>query len=119
MSYDLALREPDGSIAIVPDGHDLRGGTYALGGSAYAELNITYNYGPHFRRVFADDKGVRSLYGMTGADSIPILRSAIAQLGNDVDPNDYWNPTEGNAKAALTNLLFLARACPTAIWEGD
>jgi hypothetical protein len=37
---------------------------------------------------------------MTGADSIPVLSLAAAQLQNDVD-DDYWKPTEGNAKRAL------------------
>ena len=118
MSYDVYLHDPEtNQIAIVPDGHDLRGGTYAIGGSAYAELNVTYNYAKHLWRVLGEG-GVRSLYEMTGQESIPKLRSAIAQLGDDVDP-DYWNPTEGNAKAALKNLLLLAQACPNGIWKGD
>lgn len=117
MSYDLYLRNSDGQIAVVPDGHDLRGGIYALGGSAYAEFNITYNYWVHFRRVLGD-KGIRTLYGKTGAETVPILQQAIDRLGRDTDP-DYWKPTEGNARKALECCLLLARACPDAIWEGD
>lgn len=117
MSYDISLLEPDGSVAIVPDGHDLRGGTYCLGGNDQAWLNVTYNYSKHFRRVLGD-KGIRTLYGLTGRSSVPLLQTAIAGLGDDTD-SDYWKATEGNAKAALKNLLLLARACPDATWSGD
>jgi hypothetical protein len=55
---------------------------------------------------------------MTGADSIPILEKAIAQLGDDVD-EDYWEPTEGNAKRALSQLLALAKMRPDGVWTGD
>ena len=65
-----------------------------------------------------NDSGIRTIYGMTGAESIPVLKAAIAQLGDDVD-DDYWKPTEGNAKRALTQLLALATMRPEGIWHGD
>jgi hypothetical protein len=118
MSYWLTLIDPaTEQAAIVPDGHDLRGGTYALGGSAEATLNVTYNYANHFRRVLGE-LGIRTLYGLTGEASLPVLSEAIAQLGTNRS-DDYWEPTEGNARAALENLRLLARACPTATWSGD
>lgn len=55
---------------------------------------------------------------MTGAESIPVLERAIAVLGNDVS-NDYWEPTEGNAKRALIYLLTMAQMRPDGIWDGD
>lgn len=119
MSFGLSMRDPaTGEIAIVADGHDLRGSTYVVGGNDRAELSVTYNYWEHLRRALGDERGIRLLYGMTGRDSLPVLRAAIAQLGDDVT-EDYWQPTEGNTKAALKNLLLLAQACPAAIWEGD
>lgn len=117
MSYDISLVEPDGKVATVPDGHDLRGGTYCIGGTDEAWLNVTYNYSKHFHRTLGE-QGIRTIYGLTGAASIPVLQAAIAKLGDDTSP-DYWEATEGNAKAALKNLLLLARACPTATWNGD
>ena len=117
MSYDISLYEPDGTVAIVPDGHDLRGGTYQMGGCSEAWLNVTYNYSEHFHRVLGE-KGVRTIYGMTGRESVPVLEAAIAQLGDDVS-SDYWAATEGNAKRALQNLRLLALACPDAKWNGD
>jgi hypothetical protein len=43
---------------------------------------------------------------------------AIAKLNDDVDQN-YWKPTEGNAKKALTQLLALAKMRPDGVWRGD
>lgn len=118
MSYDISLVDPvTRQTATVPDGHDLRGGTYCVGGTDEAWLNVTYNYYPHYRRVFGE-RGIRTLYGMSGRDSVPLLDTAISQLRDDVS-TDYWQSTEGNARAALINLRHLARACPDAVWEGD
>lgn len=118
MSYDIHLLDPVSKKVIEFDtNHQIKGGTYAMSGTTEAWLNITYNYGKHFYRVMGDD-GIRSIYGNTGAESIPILESAIEQLGDDIDP-DYWKPTEGNAKRALCGLLAFARMRPDGIWDGD
>ena len=61
---------------------------------------------------------IMSIYGMTGAASIPIISAVADSLGNDIDPN-YWIPSEGNAKAALLQLLALARMRPDGVWHGD
>ena len=118
MSYDIYLADPVAGGAIeLPSSHEMRGGTYALGGTRKAWLNVTYNYSPHFRRVLGDD-GIRCIYGKTGAETIPLLTEAAAKLGDDVD-EDYWNPTEGNAKRALLQLKALAELRPDGVWEGD
>lgn len=118
MSYDIRLTDSTtGETLELENPHDLKGGTYALGGTREAWLNVTYNYGPHFYRVLGE-KGIRIIYGKSGAETIPILESAISQLGDDVD-SDYWKPTEGNAKQALSDLLILAKAIPDGIWDGD
>lgn len=139
MSYDIYLDDPVTNEPIVLDApHDMRGGTYCLDGESRAHLNVTYNYyvvladklarhptddDPEWLREDAARKGgmvrcVRALYGMTGAESIPILQDVIAQLGDDVDA-DYWKATEGNAKRALCQLLALARMRPDGVWSGD
>ena len=138
MGYDISLTDPATGETLQLDApHHMRGGTYAVGGTTEARLNITYNYGKHYYRVFtprpvredikgdqhnAGDDGmvgdIRSIYGLTGAASIPVLQSAIDQLGDDVHPN-YWEPTEGNAKRALAQLLALAQMRPDGIWNGD
>ena len=117
MSYDIELQDPVTKTTLKLDSpHHMRGGTYALGGTSLAELNITYNYTKHYGAL--GDRGIREIYGKTGAESIPILEGAAAILGDDVD-DDYWNPTEGNAKRALMQLLALAKMRPDGIWNGD
>lgn len=118
MSYDLYLCHPVSGDAIeISHPHHMTGGTYRLGGETELHLNITYNYGKHYRRVMGSD-GIRAIYGKTGLDSLPILDQGIAALGDDVDGN-YWKPTEGNAKAALIQLRTMARMRPDGIWNGD
>lgn len=118
MSYDIFLREPVTNEVIEFDNvHDIKGGTYCIGGTKKAWLNITYNYAEHYRTTISN-KGIRTIYGMTGAESIPVLKKAIKQLGNIVSKN-YWEATEGNAKKALYELLAFAQLRPDGIWDGD
>lgn len=134
MSYDIELIDPvTGNTLELDAPHHMRGGTYALGGTTRAHLNVTYNYSPQFCRVFPpratteaeraewgrnEFNGIRTLYGMTGAESLPVLDNAIATLGDDVDP-DYWKATDGNAKRALVQLRALAAMRPDGVWAGD
>lgn len=118
MSYDISLVDPITRDALVVETpHQIRGGTYAMNGTTEAWLNITWNYAPFYYKVFGE-KGIRTIYGMTGAESIPVIKAAIAKLGDDVHP-DYWEPTEGNAKKALHGLLALAQMRPDGVWDGD
>ena len=134
MSYDIYLKDPNtGETIELKEPVDLRGGTFAVGGTTEAWLNVTYNYSKHFRRVFGDenaelsdwdtlfgggDTGIRRIYGLSGKESIPVLEKAISMLGTDTD-TDYWKSTEGNARKALENLLILAKAAPYGIWKGN
>jgi hypothetical protein len=116
MSYDLQLVERDGEPATLSENAP-EGGTYVMGGTRQACFNITYNYAPHFYRVLGE-RGIRTIYGMTGRDSVAVLAAGIAQLGGDEDA-DYWKPTEGNARRALAHCMRMALDCPDAVWEGD
>ena len=83
MSYDIHLNDPvTGEVAIVP-GHLMTGGTYkadyhpetktftpAL--NTEAELNITYNYASYYYEALPEN-GIRTIYGLSGLDSIKIL----------------------------------------------
>lgn len=118
MSYDIDLCDPvSGDVLLLDEPHQMKGGTYCVGGDRCCSLNVTYNYGRHYYRVFEID-GIRTIYGMTGADSIPVLEEAASKLGDDVD-DDYWAPTEGNAKRALLQLIALAKLRPDGVWKGD
>ena len=56
MSYDISLKDPVTKETLtVDEPHFMTGGTYQVGGCRELWLNITYNYGPFYRR----DDGVR------------------------------------------------------------
>lgn len=126
MSYDIDLLDPiTKEIIEINDAHFLRGGTYKIDGSKELSLNITYNYSEILRQVIQPEDtpseyktGIRSLYGMTALETIPILEVAISHLKDDVD-EDYWKATEGNVKRALNNLLTMCKMRPDAIIDGD
>ena len=118
MSYDIRLVDAETKEGVMLDNsHLLKGGTYALGGTREAWLNVTYNYSSIFYKILGE-KGIRSIYGLTGKDSIMILSKAISELKDDVSDN-YWEATEGNVRKALSDLLQLAIMKPDAIWDGD
>ena len=118
MSYDIDLIDPITSKVLQLDSkHMMRGGTYAVGGTKDASLNITYNYAEHFIKTLGEN-GIRTIYKMNACDSIPVLENAINMLKDDVHDN-YWKPTEGNAKNALIQLMTLAKLRPDGVWTGD
>lgn len=140
MSYDITLTDPVTKETIQFDSvHDMRGGTYALGGTTEAWLNITYNYADWYYKpgVFGPteekSKGIRAIYGLSGAESIPVLQKAIAALQamtEDISDENrhqcekhgatgYWMPTRENAIKPLYQLLAMAKLRPDGAWDGD
>lgn len=121
MSYDIMLVDPITRKCLQLDTpHLMRGGTYILGGTEEAALNVTYNYAAHYDKVLhvGSERGIRGLHGMSGADSIPLLERAAAALKDD-KVDDYWDPTEGNAKSALLQFVALAKMRPDGVWDVD
>lgn len=126
MSYDINLLDPiTKNVIEINDAHFLRGGTYKMGGSTELSLNITYNYSEILHKIIQPKftpseykTGIRSLYGMTAFEATPILETAISILKNNV-VDDYWQPTEGNVKRALNNLLTMCKMRPDSIIDGD
>ena len=119
MSYDIYLKDASTGETLMFDAPlDLRGGTFCMGGTKEAWLNVTWNYRPFFCEHIDPLNGIRALYGKTGRNAIPILKGAIGILGTDRDA-DYWKATPGNAGAALADLLVLAEAFPDGIFDGD
>lgn len=132
MSYDLGLYKDDQPV-LVKKHED--GGTYVMGGTDRAELNITYNYSWFYYKFLSKRKGLRWLYGKTGKQAIPRLKKAVKELGthqftrlpegadpltmNHLSYVDYWAPTPGNAGYALNILLKWAKQHPKAIFNGD
>ena len=140
MSYDIYLRDPvSGETLQTDQPHQIRGGMYAMGGTREMWLNVTYNYACWYYKpgVFAateqESKGIRTIYGMSGAQSIPVLKEAIKALesmSEDISNEErreceeqgatgYWMPTRQNAIRPLYKLLAFAQIRPDGIWEGD
>ena len=118
MSYDINLCDPVTHDIIEFDSpHQMKGGTYCVGGTTEAHLNITYNYGKIYREKFGKE-GIRTIYGMTGAESIPVIQKVIDSLSDETN-SDYWTATEGNAKRALYGLLSFAKMRPDCVCDGD
>jgi hypothetical protein len=115
MSYDIDLSYPD-DLAQVENHAD--GGTYVLGGTTDASLNITYNYGRFYREHLDKEQGIRWLYNKKASETIDRLQKAVEDLGTTRDA-DYWKATPGNAGYALAILLSWARQHPEAVWSGD
>ena len=140
MSYDIYLRDRVTKETVHFDTpHQMAGGTYAIGGTTEAWLNITYNYAQWYYKdgVFPnngeDNSGIRSIYGLSGADSIPVPEHAIKTLESmtedlseeeiqeykDGGAGGYWTPTRANAIRPLYQLLTMAKMRPDAEWSGD
>lgn len=135
MSYDIYLTDPvTNDIIILDHPHQMNGGTYALGGTQEAWLNVTWNYGDWYRKDYAfGEEGIRAIYGLSGVQSIPVLEQAIKGLEDSPDElpehaikgyesqgvTGYWIPTKANAIKPLYQLLAFARMRPDGIWEGD
>ncbi len=135
MSYDIYLTDPVTKETLkTKEPHLMRGGTYSLSGSDEMWLNITYNYARWYSKDYAFGKdGIRAIYGMSGAESIPVLEKAISGLLNTKEElNDeiamkcdqqevsgYWCPSKENAIRPLYQLLALAELRPDGIWDGD
>ncbi len=90
MSYDIELQK-NGEVVQVP--RHAEGGTYALGGTEEAHLNVTYNYAPHYYEHLDAEQGIRWLYGKTGAETEERLQAAVEELGTSVWEGPYYVPT--------------------------
>jgi hypothetical protein len=118
MSYDISLNDPVSGKTLQSESlHDAKGGLYVQGGLCYLHLNVTYNYRPHFVATLGEH-GIRTIYSMTGLESQPLLKAAIAKLGDNTTKN-YYEATEGNVKRALSMLLMFATMRPDGVWSGD
>lgn len=151
MGYSIRLeRGRSRSKIVLPRLGDLPvGSTYMLGDPGHVvrecdlRLNITYNYSWYFGKALGGD-GVRRIYGMKGADALPLLERASAKLarmaateeksGRPLDPRpvfpegemdmaewseNYWNQCAANAKRAVDGLIALARIAPRFTFNGD
>ena len=118
MSYDIQLKDPvTGKTIEFDKPHMMTGGTYAVGGTREAWLNITYNYAKYYYEAtdkderFAHDEvsayyadgtkgeivteyGIRGIYGKTGAESIGMLNDMISRIKDRYQKDGKWISTE-------------------------
>ena len=114
MSWDVSLSDKETGTCEVERFEE--GGTYVLGGSTDANLNITYNYSAFYHEHLDQEHGLKWLDGKRAAETIERLEQAVAALGTTPD-SDYWAATPGNAGRALAMLLSWARQYPDAVWD--
>lgn len=124
MSWDVRLVDSETRRSL-PVARHVSGGTYPIGGTTSAELNVTYNYSGRFLDAWPEVLDARPgdgtlgkmLDGRTGGETEPLLRVAVAALGGDDPDRSYWNASAGNAAHALQILLGWAREHPAGVWE--
>lgn len=107
MSYDIELQCHECKRPVIVDKFT-DGGTYAIGGSDIADLNVTYNYYTHFH--------FKELDGKKAVDVISVMQKAVDRLGTERS-EDYWEDSKGNAGHAVNILLKWAKDNPNAIFE--
>lgn len=112
MSHDIRLvsRTLGGEVTCKVVPHE-EGGTYAMGGTADADLNVTYNYSQVYAIL---DFHPSELNDKRAGDCIPRLEEIVAKLGTR-QYSDYWAPTPGNAGHAMNVVLGWCKQNPDAI----
>lgn len=114
MSWNVCLKDKDGNLVEVEKFED--GGTYLVGGSTEACLNITYNYSRFYYEYLDKKNGIRWLDDREAEKCIDKLLCAFKELGIERG-SDYWAPTPGNAGYALSILLKWSQDNPDAVFE--
>lgn len=113
MSWWVSLNNDDKPVTVESYSE---GGTYELGGTTEADLNITYNYEIQFLKAW-DGVGLKdALNGKKAIEVQAILDFAVKDLGTDTSDN-YWDSTPGNAGKALSILAAWASQYPNAIFR--
>lgn len=111
MSWWIYLEDDSGESVIVDSHSD--GGTYCVGGTSSAELNMTYNYSKPLALAQFD---IRLIDGKRASECIGEMQRVVRELGA-VRDSDYWKPTNGNAGAAIKRLCDWAKQHPQAKWR--
>ena len=144
LSYDIYLRDPGTGQPVEVDRH-LEGGTYAIGGTTEAHLNVTWNYAFYYYAHLDEERGIRWLYEKPARQCIGRLIQAIDAIEADAESErielerlwgmyrqekyhanmskpsaeNYWTPTREHAIAPLKVLLHWAIDYPDAVFDGD
>lgn len=118
MGWGVYLRDEDGTTVSVPK--HTEGGTIVVGSKDEAYISITYNYSELFKQAGLGSLK-EALQDKKAKDVVENILSAAATLGGrpvgtERDP-DYWKPTAGNARHALTVLAKWCELHPEATFD--
>lgn len=86
-------------------------------------FNYTYNVSGMWY-ASQPEKGIRAIYGLTGAEAVPVLRSMRDYMEDHwaemlkMEPSNGWGSADG-AHEFLGNLIKASLTYPNEIWEGD
>lgn len=86
-------------------------------------FNCTYNVSKMFYD-WEPEKGIRSIYGVSGRDSIELLRSLREHLENNrsrmllMEPDNGWGSLN-NTHAMVNKMIMMSFDNLDDIWEGD
>ena len=80
------------------------GGTYVMGGTNEACMNVTYNYNKQYVKVFDGASLKEAIDGKRAGDLLPWLKKAVDVLGIERSA-DYWEASPGNAGHTLSVLV--------------
>lgn len=124
MGWDISIVDKDGKVIKAHQKHQIRGGTYAIGGQEELQISETFNYSSTLKNLFPHKivlnevlYGIWVLDGLSTEDAKPLLIRAVNKLieeavaeGVSLVPHDnYWEPVLGNVLAMLMRMLELTR----------
>ncbi len=114
MSYDIDIIDREANeIVTLTNKHHLKGGTYPANGTNQLSFNITYNYSPNYAK---HDFSINDLNNKTIKETLATIRKVKNKLKGKPSDN-YWEPSDGNAKKALQDLITMASfAKPKHVW---
>lgn len=102
-------------VLLVP--RHFEGAVLEMDGNTAAEVHVTGNYLPIWRRYFEPNEGDRyGIWGKTGRDLRPTIERAVAELGTIKD-KDFWKPSNGNVGAIFDLMLEWIDQLPDGRFE--
>lgn len=114
MSYWVTLQDERGK-ALEVEPHS-EGGTYALGGTEEASLNVTYNYASCYSSVEVEVEpgdpkpfSLRLLHDIPAGVTIPWLEKVVAELGTERYEGQYWVPYFALGNDSIETMVARAR----------
>lgn len=119
MSFDIDLVDQiNGAPLFLPYSHS-EGGTYVMGGTNEASLNITYNYSKFYYETLDNEDGLRWLHGKLAGETVDKLFHAVKVLSVDrftgehlvINADLTWGQLSGN-KPSIQQQEFINRYLP-------